>query len=317
MSLLSDTNYSPQRIYSPLRLLQSQDGEMSFDGIRTWLNPTIRGIEQKDSEENINIRQLLGATTSLGLIEDLSRNQYRLTTPVPPTVEAFADAVHARLAALDMSHPDSIVLEAFAAMVVLTESEGGTSWLDFNAKDRADMINRAVRPRGTTEYENKDEGEGDEDDEGKVKGKNRFNNTKSPPWKRWMIFLGLGVPMPRSGDLYPYPAQRLSRELARLRAEGVIPKALEMQDFIGLVAERMPYLDNGRLFLASVDRVGLPALERRVSRVLSGTLRDLHDDKRLVLNAIGDAKETYELTSEPHAVKSIKSVTMEGPGNNG
>ncbi|NKJ72704.1 hypothetical protein GFL38_10550 [Rhizobium leguminosarum bv. viciae] len=301
MSLLSDTNYSPQRIYSLLRLLDAQDGQLGFDSIRTWLKPVIRGIEQKGSEENTNIRQLLGATASLELIESPSQNQYRLTAPVPPTMEAFADIVHDRLVGLDMRHPDSVVLEAFAAMVVLTEAEQGTSWLDLNAKDRAAKINAAVQASETDE----------DDDE-----KKRFNPTKSSPWKRWMIFLGLGVPMPRS-DLYPYPAKRLEREIGRLREGKSTLYVLEVEAFISKIAERMPYLDSGRLFLASADRVRLPPLDRRVSRVLSNTLRDLHDDKRLVLDAIGDGKEFYALTQEPHAVRNIKSITLEGQGNNG
>lgn len=301
MSLLSDTNHSPQRIYALLRLLESQDGQLGFENIRTWLKPTVRGVEQKSSEEDTNIRQLLGATASLGLIESPSQNQYKLTAPVPTTIEAFADTVHDRLVALEMSHADSIVLEAFAATVVLTEAEQGTSWLDLNAKDRAAKINAAVRAP-----------EKDEDDE----EKKRFNATKSSPWRRWMVFLGLGVPVPKS-DLYPYPAQRLAREIARLRADETLPKTLEVEAFIRLIAERMPYLDSGRLFLASVDRMRLPPLGRRVSRVLSGTLRDLHDDKCLALDAIGDAKATYALTREPHAVNNIKAVTLEGQTDNG
>jgi hypothetical protein len=300
MSLLSDTNYSPQRIYALLRLLEAQDGQLGFDSIRIWLKPTMRGIEQKGSEENTNIRQLLGATASLGLIESPSQNQYKLTGAVPPTIERFADAVHERLVGLEMSHADSIVLEAYAAMVVLTEAEQGSSWLDVNAKDRAAKINAAVRAPET-----------DEDDE----EKKRFNATKFSPWKRWMIFLGLGVSMPKS-DFYPYPVQRLEREIGLLRADSTIPKTLEVEAFLSKIAERMPYLDSGRLFLASVDRVRLPPLGRRLTRVLSGTLRDLHDDRRLVLDAIGDAKETYALTQEPHAVKNIKAVTLEGLANN-
>jgi hypothetical protein len=294
MSLLSDTNYSPQRIYALLRLLEAQDGQLGFDSIRTWLKPTIRGIEQKGSEENTNVRQLLGATASLGLIESPSQNQYKLTAPLPGTIEAFADTVHDRLVGLDLSHPDSVVLEAFAAMVALTEVEKGTSWLDLNTKDRAAKINAAMRPPDTDES----------DDE-----KKRFNATKTSPWKRWIIFLGLGVQMPKS-DLYPYPAQRLEREVGRLRADGTVATALEIEVFITTIAKRMPYLDGGPLFLASVERVRLAPLGRRVSRVLSGTLRDLHDDERLVLHEIGDAKEPYMLTQEPHPIRTIKTVNF-------
>jgi len=301
MSLLSDTNHSPQRIYALLRLLEAQDGQLSFDSIRTWLKPAMRGLDQKGSEENTNIRQLLGATASLGLIESPSQNQYQTTAPVPSTIEAFADAVHDRLVGLDTYHADSIVLEAFAAITVLTEAEQGTSWLDLKAKDRAARINAAVLAF-----------DANEDDE----EKKRFNETKYSPWKRWMIFLGLGVPMPKS-DLYPYPAERLQREIARMRADETIPRVLEIGVFINMIAELMPYLDGGRLFLASADRARLPPLGRRISRVLSGALRDLHDDKRLVLEAIGDARDMYALAQEPHAVRSIKAVRLERQANNG
>jgi hypothetical protein len=301
MSLLSDTNYTPQRVYALLRLLEAQDGQLSFESIRTWLKPMIRGVGQKGSEENTNIRQLLGATASLGMIESPSQNHYKLTGTVPATIEAFADAVHDRLVGLDMSHADSIVLEAYAAMVVITEAEQGTSWIDVTAKDRAAKINAAVRPLDT-----------EEDDE----EKKRFNATKSSPWKRWMTFLGLGVVMPKS-DLYPYPAHRLERELGRLSTGGIEEKTIEIEAFIAQVAERMPYLDGGRLWASSVDRVRLAPIGRRVSRVLSGSLRDLHDDSRLVLDAIGDAKETYALAQEPHTVKNIKAVTLEGQATHG
>lgn len=300
MSLLSDTNHSPQRVYALLRLLESQDGELGFESIRTWLKPTLRGLVQSGSEESTNIRQLLGAATSLGLIEAPSQNHYKLTGPVPTTIEAFADAVHDLLVALDMDHADAIMLEAYAAMVVLTEAEQGTSWLDDKAMDRAAKINKAVRGTNTDEA----------DDE-----KFRFNATKLAPWKRWMVFLGLGISMPRS-DFYPYPVQRLEREVTRLRSVEQL-KTLEVGTFIGRIADRMPYLDGGHLFRASAELVRLPPLGRSISRVFSGALRDLHDDKLLVLDAIGDARETYALTNEPHPVKNIKTVTLEGQTDNG
>src|SRR3546814_6692249 len=101
MSLLSDTNHSPQRIYALLRLLDAQDGQLGFDAIRTWLKPTIRGIEQKGSEEDTNIRQLLGAAASLGVIDSPAQNPYKLTAPAPATSEGIAAAGHPRLVGPD------------------------------------------------------------------------------------------------------------------------------------------------------------------------------------------------------------------------
>ncbi|RWX60157.1 hypothetical protein EN780_32740 [Mesorhizobium sp. M4B.F.Ca.ET.089.01.1.1] len=86
---------------------------------------------------------------------------------------------------------------------------------------------------------------------------------------------------------------------------------MEIEPFMAMVAERMPYLDGGRLFKASAELARLAPLERKLSRVLSGALRDLHDDKRVTLDPIGDAKQTYALTQEPHAVKSIKTVSLQ------
>lgn len=301
MSLLSDTQYTPQRVYALLRLLEAQDGQLSFDSIRTWLKPMIRGVEQKGSEENTNIRQLLGATASLGMIESPSQNLYKLTGTVPGTIEAFADAVHDRLVGLDINHADSIVLEAYAAMVVITEAEQGTSWIDITAKDRAERINQTVRLLDTE----------DDDEE-----KKRFNATKSSPWKRWMTFLGLGVVMPKS-DFYPYPVQRLEREIGRLGPNGTGEQTIDAEAFIAQVAGRMPYLDDGRLWRSSVDRIRLAPIGRRVSRVMSGAMRDLHDDGRLILDVIGDTKKTYALAQEPHAIKNFTAVTLKGQSFNG
>ena len=165
MSLLSDTNHTPQRIFSLLCLLDTQGGELEFETIKTWLKPEIRGSGQQRSED-VNIRQLLGATASLGMIEPAGHNRYHLSVHVPESLEAFADLVHDRLVEVSDDHPDSIVLEAFAAMLALTELQQGTAWLDDTAKTRALQIDEAVR-RDTS----------DSEDENSL----RFNSTKIAP----------------------------------------------------------------------------------------------------------------------------------------
>ena len=295
MSLLSDTNHSPQRVFALLRLLEAEGGSLDFDAIKTWFKPEFRGGENRGLEgEHINIRQMLGAATSLDLITSDAQNQYRLLGAVPATLDAFADAVHDRLVGVEWDDADSIILEAFAAMITVGEVEQGTAWLDGNAKERASRINKAVRRDGT-----------DEEDE----SKNRFNATKASPWKRWIVFLGLGLSMPK-GDLYPYPVVRLEREIARMRLAGTMGEETEIEPFLANIAARMPYLDGGRLFAASADQIRLPPMGRRLSRVLTGALRDLHDDNRIALDTIGDAKERYEMTGEPQIVKSIKGVRL-------
>jgi post-segregation antitoxin (ccd killing protein) len=293
VSLLSDTNHTPQRVFALLRLLEAQRGELDFETIRTWFKPEVRESDQRSSED-VNIRQMLGAATSLGTIELAGQNLYRLNGRCPKSLESFADLVHDRLAAADKDHPDSIVLEAFAAMVAVTEKKQGTAWLDENAKARAAAINDAVR-RDSNEDE----------DENSL----RFNSTKVAPWKRWLVFLGLGISMPK-GDLYPYPAPRLVREINRARAAESLPDRFEIEPFMNFVATRMPYFDGGRLFQAATEQIRLPPLGRRLSLVLSGALRDLHDDKRLKLETIGDAKQSYSLTGEPHTIRNVAAVQL-------
>lgn len=295
MSLLSDTNHSPQRVFALLRLLDAQGGELDFETIKSWFKPEFRGRERQVSEgEHVNIRQLLGAATSLSMIESAGQNRYRLVAQVPETLEGFADVVHDHLVGVDWHNPDSIVLEAFAAMVAITENEQGTAWLEVSGKDRAARINAGVRH---------------DSEEGEDENSKRFNSTKASPWKKWIVFLGLGVPMPR-GDLYPYPVQRLARETDRVRAEKNAATRLDIDQFLAMVAERLPYLDGGRLFQSAADQIRLPPLGRRLTRVLTGALRDLHDDKQLSLETVGDAKQSYSLTGEPHAVKSVKAVDL-------
>lgn len=293
MSLLSVTNYTPQRVFALLRLLDAQGGELEFETIRTWFKPE-EYFSNLNTPEDANIRQMLGAATSLDFIESPSQNRYRLNVRVPESLEAFSDLVHDRLVCVGWDNPDSIMFEAFAATVVITEMEQNTQWLEESVKTRADRIQAAVR-----------EADGNDEENSK-----RFNSTKMPPWKRWMIFLGLGISFPK-GELYPYPVSRLEREINReIFEKREVSDRLEIDQFLNLVSRRMPYLDGGRFFESAANKSRLPHTERKLTRVLSGALRDLHDDKRVALETVGDAKQIYTLIGEPHAVKNVSIVHL-------
>lgn len=295
MSLLSDIQHSPQRIYSLMRLLAAQ-GPMDFETLVAWMKPQARGFDLRGSDDadHRGVRQMIGAASSLGLVTSTSTNQYALAVDTPPDLAGFADLVHDRLVALPDANVDTIVLEAYAAVVVLTEIDQSTRWLEAVGKDRAKRINSVVRPGAR----NKD---GELID--------RFNDTKIAAWTRWMVFLGLGFALPK-GPFYPYPTQRLEREFARGQAGGGAA-ALEVDDLLLFLAERMPYLDGGRLMAACVTQARLAPLERTFSRVLSGALRDLHDDRRLVLAPVGDASQMYALTREPHVIRAFKTLSVQ------
>lgn len=294
MSLLSDTQYTPQRIYSLLQLLEAEGGQATFESILTWMKPKSRGYDLRGGDnDHTSIRQLIGAASSLEFVTSPALNVYSLARPAPSDIGSFADEVHDHLVSVDEDDADAIVLEAFAAMVVLTEAEQGTGWLEAGGPERAARMDKAVRPAKP----NKD---------GKVH--DRFNSTKWAPWARWMAFLGLGLTLP-TGEFFPYPVQRLERELMRRVSSGADP-VMDVTDVMRMVAERMPYLDGGRFFEESARRASLPSLYSTVSRVLSGALRDLNDDGRIRLQPVGDETEMYQLTREPHSIGAFKTMTI-------
>src|SRR5690606_27249244 len=70
-----------------------------------------------------------------------------------------------------------------------------------------------------------------------------MNTTKAVAWRRWLMFMGLGITAPhdRAAPDFPSPAGRIARELGR---SGLVSGAnLPAGDFLKLLTQRMPYLD--------------------------------------------------------------------------
>ena len=67
MSLLSDTQGRPERVWSLLRLLQALGGRVPRSDVNTWMMPA----SFRDSEESLSqVTQTIGSARSLGLVED-------------------------------------------------------------------------------------------------------------------------------------------------------------------------------------------------------------------------------------------------------
>jgi hypothetical protein len=305
MSLLSDIQGTPERVWSLLRLMSAVGGSLSVSEIDAWMNPNFRsggGMSRETLSPSAvppSVTQTIGCAVSLGLIEMVQKGQYKLSVELPQSLDGFADLVHGVLAAQADDEPNSVMLEAYAAAVALIEKHGGTSWANRTRTDLAGEIDHALRAV--------DERDGDR----------RFNSTKYASWARWMIFLGLGreVPMPGGRDtFYPYPAERLDRELTLLTDK--LPPEQE-HDFDAVLihlSRRMPYLDGGRWLMATAERLGAGLRPRTVTLVLSGALRDLHDDGRLFLATLGDAADAFALGRDPtHPQRSVKTLTIRLP----
>lgn len=284
MSLLSSPGGTPERVWSALRIVGAEGGQMGRDDLWGWLSPAYRvnggtPTRPKDAE-----RHTVGAATSLGLLIG-EGTTYRLDAPVMETYEAYADVVHDRLSAMPEEHADFLMLEAFAWLGIVADAKG-TEWAGVG--DFGDKVEEALGDPSVSER--------------------RFNSTKQTPWRRWMCFLGLGVELPVQAKFHPCVTPRLDIELGRSGLPVGAP--LPVRDVLQVIGQRMPYIDNGAL-RASVAAVrGLPLDQNRVSRLLSTGLRDLHDEGRLELSSHGDATGYVDLAPSFHKVKSVLTITL-------
>ncbi len=277
MSLMTDTQGTPTRVWSLISLLRAHDGELSREDVKNWLDPF------RTDTKGTAVQNTVGAATSLDLVEfNSSTGTLRLLpNDLPDAMSGFADWVHARLVATPPEHGNSVVLEAYAWFVARCAKEKGTNWI---ARENADSLTENIRVDLTPEGE-----------------EGRFNKTRYPRWRDWVAFMGLGIdlPTPRVQQFYPYMTSRLERELEDLRGRFGIGKEISADAFLEAIAQRMPYADNGELYRTAATRIRWAVPPRQLSIVLSNALRELDDDGALELRMRGDAPNAVTLHYDP------------------
>lgn len=295
MSILSNPQGYPERVWSLLAGLQALGGRSSRADFEALLNPGFTADDRNVQTEPSLARNASGAASSLGLIlldlEEASVGEGVQAS----TYEEFADLVHDRLAALESEAPDSVILEAYAWVAAETDRQGGSFWIYETTREAfPDHANGVLTAS---------EGEGP-----------ALNTTKVPAWRRWLSFLGLGIPLPlgQGNPDLPLPSTRLVRELDR----SDLPRGEEIEAaaFLQTVAARLPYLDGGRLYTEACRRIG-HAPRGALSPLLSAALRDLHDAGKLVLRTRGDAAGAARLAADrAHPVQTFSAVWLgDGP----
>lgn len=286
MSLLTDTQGTPERVWSAISAVAAEGGSLKRDDLWRWLNPPfVSGGHPRPSDVSAP-KQAVGAAASLGLLSQ-EGSEYALTSALPAHYAGFSDLVHDRLVALGPDDPDYLVLEAFAWIAFEVDRLG----TEYPATNFADAADHAL----------KDASAGEE--------ARRFNSTKLAAWRRWIRFLGLATSLPSGPGFYPCVTERVGRELHRYGLKTGVP--LPVNEVLDALALRTPYLDRGTLRSTVAARAGLADDASRVSRLLSSALRDLHDEGRLVLHSRGDAAGYVTLFPDSfHGVQSVLAVTI-------
>jgi len=284
MSLLSSPQGTPERVWSLVAGLSAVGGASPRGAYDDLLNP---GFERDGAEVKAKASLAAdahNAAVSLGLVES-DRNQVSLTGPVPSNFAGFADLLHDQLAALTADSADSAILGGYAWVAAESDRQSGVEWIYQTGRDAfADQANSGLAGK-------------------------EMNTTRLPAWRRWLAFLGLGVTMPhdRNAPDFPSPVSRMIRELER--SELKADSRLGANEFIALLARRMPYLDRGRLFNQACQRISHSPSGARLSPLLSSALRELHDDETIRLVPSGDAAERVRLTEDPaHSIDTFTTV---------
>jgi len=280
MSLLTATQGTPNRVFGLLRLLSEAGTPLSVETIAGWLVPenTIGNNEVVRPKEGLE--QTLSAARSLRLLSDGS--PVTATAEVPNTIQAFADLAHQHLCDLPATDANAVVLKVYA-WFVLREDRDAASLHRRERDGLASEIDGAF-PRAK-----------DEDPKA-------FNSTKIAPWVRWVSFLGLGMELPNT-IFFPYPAERVLRELRRIAADAGFDRDMDFREVQKELSKRAPYLDHGDVFLEMSDRTGWRP--RTLSRVLSGALRELHQEGEIRLIALGDSADRVQFAPDPNDLTGL------------
>ncbi|MEJ1934327.1 hypothetical protein WDZ92_29370 [Nostoc sp. NIES-2111] len=256
------------------------------------MNPGFTRDGDRVAEPSSAFAQTLNAAVSIGVVIQERGRLERDAGCTAKTYAEFCDWAHTRLVGLDSSAKDAVLLETYAWLVAEGVRQGSVGWVQQWTPDAfADAADKALP-------------EGDDDD-----GQRRMNRTKLPAWRRWLIALGLYVPMPTPAQPHPSPESRLSRELRELGSEEAGNWPADM--FVMHLARRMPYLDGGRMYTNAAKRMGLAAGERRLSPLLSAALRGLHDEGSLTLHFLGDAAGFLQLWPDrTHRLQAFHAVQL-------
>lgn len=289
MSLLTDTQGTPERVWSAMRAVAAADGLLSRDELQALLNPNFVRQGQERNPTDSGPKQTIGSTVSLGLVA-LEDGAYRLKVPPPRDYAEFTDRVHARLCSIGPDDADYLVLETYAWMVLEIDKRQSLHWTAQTAAAFATAAENDIgNPAG---------------------GELRINATKVPPWRRWIQLMDLALDLPGDLGFHPTLTGRLAREMARMD----IPRNVEipLSDFLASVARAMPYVDGGALQAEVLKKTGQRVERRRISRLLSMGLRDLADAGEIELVIRGDAANTYELAADDRSAASVLGIIVKG-----
>jgi hypothetical protein len=288
MSLLTDTAHTPERIFALLKLLNELGGEVARDTVQAMMDP--------DTSEQTAFTQTVGAAASLDLVAT-DRNLLRsLILETPASQTAFSDVCYDRL--LNAANGDTrgseaavdnaLLWSAYAIVALKSDQNRCLSWFcdDLDVDAFSNDVRNAVSVADPTAA--------------------LFNRYKFPPWRRWMLQLGLMEQFDRSAVI-PDVSRRLKAEILR---SGLPERGSQAAlQFLVWARTRMPFLPGGRIFVSVAGQAPRPA---ECGVLLSAALRNLRDEGILRLTTVGDAAGQVSLSPDDadFATRSFSEISF-------
>lgn len=282
MSLLSSPPGWPERVYALLALAHEKSVDLDRALLEPAFNPGFwNGVRVQKSDAAL-VSNVFSAARSFSDLKSLPPGPYA----------DWCDQVHAFLRDLPDDHLDAALLRTYAAVAVLSDMDGATTWFVTGKRDGVvDALREALGPTSD--------------------GQPAMNSSKLPAWERWMIALGLmsQVPLISRAGLLPLATPRMAREIRKMDLKRGV--SLPAATFLGRLADKMPYLDGGRLFGEVSRRLGHTSRPRQLSPVMSLALQDLADRGVLDLSTVGDGGEVWRLRGDSgHRLTAFQFVTL-------
>jgi hypothetical protein len=291
VSLLNYTAGTPGRVFALLRLIRhlGEQTPVSRQLATSWMAEA--GIRTREGTSKGRPKEGMEHTCSFAheakLLEGPPEGPWRTNTNWVD-VNQMADAVHEYLAHLTDDDDNSIVLGAYAILLMYAELEGHFGWGVRLQKQVANELNDRVMA-----WRN-------------VKSGNLISDEKLRTWEDWIGGMGLLMPEATLLPYAPYPLERMRREINLLSGRHGANSKIPARQFWDELTDRMPYLDDGRLWNSIRSVLGVSPFASTLSYPSSICLHQLAEEGVIEFELVPDSQLGLRLKNPDRAISIVK-----------
>ncbi|MGW0927594.1 protein DpdG [Streptomyces sp. NPDC002644] len=287
MALLNTPVPYPGEIWVVVRFLASQTGPVSFDSVRTFLEPHLL-----DSKKLTTAHYALSALRSLGLAEETGSQpawvlRGDLAGVSSDDYSAFQRGMRSAVLGLRGHEPAETaddLRRALAWSLSRDPFAESFSWGTVDSRHQRDA------PDGELLF---------------------VNDTRWPPFTAWATALGLGAPAPHTAQRFVPDCTRAVRQVLQEHLPVGAPS--DAFDVLRLLREQLPVVPGG--VISEQLGYGLPD-ERTVGTALSFALMRGEHEKWLTMSSDSDAKQPIKLRDpERLSMRLCSSITRQEADN--